>query len=101
MGFSLMDLFKPTVASTAGTPRVDRIATEPWDTQIRNAGQSVMAAMLSAGEAEVGSQFLATPLGQDTINATAQAQAQKYAVWILLGALVLVFIFGRATVGRR
>ena len=101
MGFSLMDLFKPTVASTAGTPRVDRIATEPWDTQIRNAGQSVMAAMLTAGEAELGSQFLASDTGQATVQATAQAQAQKYAIWILIGAVVLFFMFGRASVGRR
>lgn len=101
---TILDMFMPQTAEVAGTQRVERIANEPFDTQIRNSGMSVLDAMFSAARDKAVEIFSGTSVGQDLIGA-AQAQQQqqtiqKAAPWILLGIVALVFWFGMA-LGRR
>jgi hypothetical protein len=97
---TLFDMFLPNTAENVGTPRVERIANEPFDTQIRNSGLSVMDAMLSAARDKVVEIASGTAVGQDLIAAAQQQQqqaaVQKYAPLILIGILILVFFAGRA-----
>src|SRR6266851_1180697 len=76
---TILDMFNPQGAETIGTMRVTAIADQPFDQQIRNAGLSVMDAMLSSAKDQVVALATGTAVGQDLI-ATAKAQQQQQAI---------------------
>jgi hypothetical protein len=95
---TLLDMFVPVTAETAGTPRTEAITNAPFDTQIRNAGMSVLDAMFSAAKDSIISIAAGTEAGQQVI-ATANQQAQanaiaQYGPLILIGLLVVAVMVG-------
>lgn len=98
MSNTIMDMFVPVTAETAGTPRTAAITNVPYDTQIRNSGLSVLDAMFSAARDKVIEIAAGTEAGQQVI-ATAQQQAtanmiQQYGPLILIVLLIGAFMFG-------
>ncbi len=97
---TILDMFMPQTAETVGTQRVERIANEPYDVQIRNSGMSVMDAMLSAARDKIVEIAAGTEtgqaLGQALVQQQAQQKLQQYGPLILIGLLVVVFFAGRA-----
>jgi len=91
-------MFNPQGAETIGTMRVTAIADQPFNQQIRNAGMSVMDAMLSSAKDQVVALATGTAVGQDLI-ATAKAQqtqaaVQKWGPLILIGLVILGVLIG-------
>lgn len=101
---TILDMFMPQTAETVGTQRVERIANEPYDQQIRNAGMSVLDAMLSSARDKVVELASGTAIGQSILQtAQQQQQQQQITAWgpiILLGIVGLVFLVGMS-LGRR
>lgn len=95
---TILDMFMPPTAETVGTVRTQRIADEPYTDQIRNAGMSVMDAMLSAARDKVVELASATEAGQNLIRTAAQQQTQqqiqKWGPFILIGLVVAAFLMG-------
>src|SRR5260221_3877290 len=95
---TILDMFAPQTAETIGTMRVTAIADQPCDQQIRNAGMSVMDAMLASAKDQVVALATGTAVGQNLI-ASAQAQQQQAALqkWgplILIGLIIVGVLIG-------
>jgi len=97
---TVLDMFLPQTAEQVGTQRVERIANEPYDAQIRNSGLSVLDAMFSAAKDRVIELASGTAVGQDIIATAKRQQIEQgitqYGPLILIGLLILVFFVGRA-----
>ena len=97
---TVLDMFMPATAEVVGGQRVDRIAEEPYTTQIRNSGMSVLDAMFSAGRDRLVEMAAGTQVGQDIIANVKQQQINqgltKYGPLFLIGLLVAVFFIGRS-----
>lgn len=101
MANTIMDILFPTPAEVNGTQRVDRIATEPIDQQIRDSGLSVLDAMLVAAKDQVVALAAGTQVGQSLIAQARQQQVQQYQPLIVIGLLVAAVIVGAMFFGRR
>ena len=64
---TILDMFNPQTAEVIGTPRTERIANEPFDVQIRNAGMSVLDALLASARDQVVAIASGTEVGQNLI----------------------------------
>ena len=101
---TILDMFMPPTAETVGTPRVDRIANEPYEQQIRQSGMSVLDAMLSAARDKVVEIASGTSIGQDLLASAQQQQQasffQKWGTLLIVGGVALIFVLGMA-IGKR
>jgi hypothetical protein len=88
----LSDLFFPQPADQVGTQRVEAINNQPFDTQIRNAGQSVIDAMLGAAQDQIVNLAAGTQAGQNVIANYKQQQLQQWMPLILIGGLIAVVV---------
>jgi hypothetical protein len=98
-------MFAPQPAEVIGTMRTERIANEPYDQQIRNAGLSVIDAMLASARDNVVAIASGTAVGQELIRTVTQQQTdaaiQKWSPLILIGLVVVAFMVGAALFRRR
>jgi hypothetical protein len=98
-------MFAPQPAEVIGTMRTERIANEPYDQQIRNAGLSVVDAMLTSARDNVVAIASGTAVGQEVIRTVTQQQTdaamQKWGPLVLIGFVVAAFMIGAALFRRR
>lgn len=97
---SILQSIFPSGAPSSGnsTARVDRIANEPIDQQIRNAGGDVLTAMLDAGINKTIELGANTDTGQALISNYRNQQAAQYAPW---GVLIIIIILVMGFAGGR
>lgn len=101
---TILDMFSPQSAEVIGTMRTQRIADDPYTEQIRNAGMSVLDAMLTGARDKVVEIASGTQIGQSFIQEAKRQEVQNMlGTWgpLLLIALVGVGIMAMMMLRRR